>query len=68
LGQARDGIFLGYDGFAAQDFDLGFEGRGKRYAAAGSFDVVECLLRIPVFKKRNGSKSVKNKEQQPFSG
>lgn len=48
LGQAGDGIFLGDGGLAAEDFDLGFERRGERDAAAGSFDVVECLFRIAV--------------------
>lgn len=48
LGQAGDGVFLGDDRLAAEDFDLGFERRGERDAAAGSFDVVECLFRIAV--------------------
>lgn len=52
LGQAGDGIFLGDDGLAAEDFDLGFERRGERDAAAGSFDVVECLFRIAVLPAR----------------
>lgn len=49
LGQAGDGVFLGDDGLAAQNFDLGLEGCGERDAAACSFDVVERLFRIAVY-------------------
>lgn len=56
LGQARDGVLLGDDGLAAEDFDLGLEGGGEGDAAAVGFNVVEGLCRITVSTQQKQSK------------
>lgn len=63
LGQAGDGVFLGDDGLAAQNFDLGLKGCGERDAAACSFDVVERLFRIAVYPQEQKKRTVSQQRQ-----